>query len=130
MMKTILVRLSKGATPPGGNPFLLRMVKDVTLLAGDVGVIDTGLDFRLPDGTWLTIQSTEAGLFVLGWQIEGGSLKVAVIAVDNPVNINAGAEWGIARIDHREPEKVRFAEMGEGGGRIIRGEARPVKSGD
>lgn len=127
-MITIPIRLSKEIKPPVGNSFSLQSVGEVTISPGQIALIETGMSFSLPRGVDLTVQAVKPGLFVVDWRMED-CLEVVVVSI-GIVNIVAGEVWGKAQIVRQKLEKVRFAEIGMNGGRIIKGDAQPVKIRD
>jgi hypothetical protein len=129
-MISIPIKVKEGIAPPLGNPFHLYTIRDVAFQYGKVGEIDTGLDFKLPPNTVLTIRSTVPGLYVMDWKMEEGTLKVAVVAVGLPVNLVGKVAWGTAEVSSAERVPMRFLEMADEGGRKIRGDLQSVKSGE
>ena len=129
-MISIPIKVSEGIAPPAGNPFQLRTVGDVYVSQGEVREIYTGLGFALPVGMMLRIRSTSPNLYVVDWQIDEGELKVAVVAVGANVQLVGKVIWAQAEIVPMEKARIRFLETAEGGGRVIKGDAQPVKSGE
>jgi hypothetical protein len=139
ILQTIIInKIEEGIKPPTGNGFEV-FVNDLysygTTYCMEF-IIDTGLEITLPQHTTIEVESLMG--FSFDWSVLGmESIKMPkgrllLKTKQSDVNYFKLEKKPVAKvwIVKRQVEKVRFLEKAEGGGRVVRGDAKIADSAE
>ena len=125
-LQTITLRVAPGVPPPTGNGFKITP-RTTWGRDGSNWNISTGLYLEIPDGYKLEFDGMP-NVYVLSHKFApDGELTLLVQGRTEDVYYKPVATAWIVK---REPARIRFAQQAPQGGRIIRGEAKPVEDCD
>jgi len=129
-METICVRTKvEGQIVPSGNPFTLVAVEDLEFKAGEIVVVNTGLqiDNYSPDLQMTAKVFQRLGhLHALSCQIDmSGMLNVLVFAQQWSI-IKKYVPWVRILIERNSLVPIRFIQTNEKNHRIITGESKKI----
>jgi hypothetical protein len=119
-----LTRIQK-APRPMGNPFKVRAIWQTNYqFTRKVG---TGVHIDVPEGMILHVESIAPGVVVLGHEMTEKELVVIVHAPYQDVwSLSPDKDFASVTILEVPVPTVRFAEMGEGGGRMTTGSPEKI----
>jgi hypothetical protein len=116
--------LDQRAMRPEGNPFGVKCLESVKEVSGCINIIRTGVKIELPDDLMLMVISAQAGLEVLGWNIDDQGLKITTIRDEALVEFKE--PFAMAYVVEKKPVPIRFVEFTPEGKRVITGEPQKI----
>jgi dUTPase len=131
-MRTLkITKKHRKAVTFGSNPFSVVSPVSIVCFNRRVTVFSTGIGMDLPDDLALSFKSAIPDLATMGHVFVKGELILLLSAIgQKDYVIEAGDRVAIATIIKREVVPARFVEFTAQGGRMIKGDPRPIEHRD